>query len=354
MAATPLAVSGISGTGANAAAAPAPAAASSTGGSLDSILGGTLGSILQTGANVYGAQNAAEAQTTAENAGITTQQNTQGNINSLFNGQTALGNSAFGATGQALGVNGGSNIYSPYTTAGAGATNQLASTLGTNGQPADYSNFLNMPGYQFAVNQGTQAIQRAATANGSAYTPNTMANIGQYVTGTAMGDYNTYVQQLQAQSQQGLNATSGLGSNLLGAAGVGSSANSTLSGANLQTGSNISQLQQNTGNAQASQYGAVGSAAGTLISGLNSSGAMQAIGSGIGNLATGIGNGVSGLFGGGSSANQVGTVDPSLSMTSTPFSNGYATGDLNQLFSDSSPTATGNLDLSGANSDFWD
>lgn len=358
---------GISGPSNLAATAPAAAPVSS-GGSLDSILGGTLGGALQSGANIYGAQNAAEAQTQGELAGITTQNSTQGNINSLFSGQTSLGNSAFGATGSALGVNGGSNIYSPYTTAGAGATNTLASTLGTNGQPADYSNFLNMPGYQFAVSQGTQAIQRASTANGSAYTPNTMANIGQYVTGTAMGDYNTYVQQLQQQSQQGLTGASALGSNLLGASGVGSTANTTLSGANLQTGSNISQLQQNTGNAQASQYGAIGGNISSLLSGLNSSGATAALGTGIGNLASGIGSGISSLFGGGTSpgANTtgqnngtVGYVDPSLGMTSTPFSsNGdgsfNATGDLNQWVT--AGQGTGNLDLgsSSDNSDFWD
>lgn len=172
-------------------------------GGLGSLLGGVLG----TAANVYGAQNAAENISRAETAGINTQTQTLGNINSLFKPQTTLGNSAMST---------------------------LGSTLGVNGKPADYSNFLNMPGYQFAVDQGTRAIQRQASASGSAYTPNTGAAIGQYVTGTAMQDYNTYISQL------------------MGAAGLGAQANNTLTGANLQVGGNISQMLQNGGMAQAS------------------------------------------------------------------------------------------------------
>jgi hypothetical protein len=105
-----------------------------------------------------------------------------------------------------------------------------------NGAAPDYSGFENMPGYQFAIQQGTQAAERAASAQGSAYTPNTSIAVGNYVTGTAMQDYNTYISQL------------------MGTAGLGSTANQNLQGAQLQTSGNISQLQQNTGQAAASAY----------------------------------------------------------------------------------------------------
>lgn len=196
----------------------------STGTDTSGGLGSLLGSILGAGASTYGAQNAAENISKADTAAINTQTQTLGNINQLFQ---------------------------PQTTLGTGAMNTLGSTLGVNGQPADYSNFLNMPGYQFAVQQGTQALQRQAAASGSAYTPNTGAAIGQYVTGTAMQDYNTYVGQLQQ------------------AAGLGAQANNTLAGANLQVGGNISQLLQNSGLAQAS---GVSSAAGGIGQFLNSGG----------------------------------------------------------------------------------
>jgi hypothetical protein len=255
---------------------------------LDSILGSTLGSVASAGASLYGAQNAAEAQTTAENAGITTQQNTMGNINSLFSPQTTLGNNAFGATSNTLGLTGQPSAYSPYTTTGAGASTQLATMLGTNGQPANPQAFLSTPGYQAAVTQGTQAIQQGATANGNAYQPSTLANIGSYVTSTADQYYQNYLQNLQTAAGTGAQTTSALAGNQLAASGLGSTANQALNTANLTTGSNISQLQQNTGNAQASLYGTIGGTATSLFNGLSGSGALSGAVSGVGNLASGI------------------------------------------------------------------
>ncbi len=248
----------------------APATATTGGdGSLDSLLGSTLNGL----SSLYGSQNAAQAQNTGILNGITTQQQTMGNINSLFSQQTSAGNNAL---------------------------TQLQALQGGNGQTADYSNFNNSPGYQFAIQQGTNAIQSAAAANGSAYTPNTLANLGNYVTGTASQNYNNYVSQL------------------LQTAGIGAQGNSALSSANLTTGGNISQLQQNSGNAQASGVAGSSSAVGSLLSGLlggnsNGSGLLGSIGKLVGSSgnssgtsAGGIGNilnGSSSLFGGGTNGN---------------------------------------------------
>jgi hypothetical protein len=180
---------------------------SSTDSTLASTIGGAVPGLIQGAAGVYGAQNAAQAQTNAETNAINTQQSTLGNIN---------------------------NIWSTQQQTGQGANTALQSSLGLGGQPADPSNFLNMPGYQFAVQQGTQAIQRQAAAMGSAYTPNTAEAVGQYVTGTASQDYNTYISQL------------------MGAAGLGSTANAGIATPTYQTGANVSTLQQNQGQAQAS------------------------------------------------------------------------------------------------------
>ena len=224
--------------------------------SLSSTLTSALPSVLQGAAGVYGSQNAAEAQTQAEQAAIGTQQSTLGTIN---------------------------NIWSTQQGVGQGADSALGSALGTNGQPANYSGFENMPGYQFAVQQGTQAIQRQAASMGSAYTPNTAAAVGQYVTGTAMGDYNTYISQL------------------MGAAGLGTTANQGLQTGNQSVGNNISQLQQNQGQAQASGVlgasNAVGGAFGQNGSGTSLIGAASKYLSG----GAGGGNGVTGA--GGNSSN---------------------------------------------------
>jgi hypothetical protein len=213
-----------------------------------------LGSLIGAGASLYGSQNAAEAATKGNLAGINTQNATMGNINA---------------------------VYAPQSNLGTGAFNTLGSTLGLNGAPADYSNFLNMPGYQFAIQQGTQAIDRQATAMGNAYTPNTLTAVGQYVTGTAMQDYNTYVNQLLQAGQFGAQANQGRASAYLG------------------TGANISQLQANTGQNQAGAY----TAAGGLLGGPNSSGLI--------NTAAGlIGKGANYLFGGGGGGGGGGTGAP--------------------------------------------
>ena len=226
----------------------------STDSSLASTITGALPGVLSTAAGVYGAQNQAEAITSADNNAINTQSTALGNINNIWGTQQALGQ---------------------------GADTALGSALGTNGQPANYSGFENMPGYQFAVNQGTQAIQRQAASQGSAYTPNTSIAVGNYVTGTAMTDYNTYINQL------------------MGAAGLGTTANQGLQTGTQTTANNISTLQQNQGLAQ----------------GAGVAGSANAIGSAFG--ASGVGTGLlNGVLGGtnanssgvpGSSASNVGT-----------------------------------------------
>lgn len=264
-----------------------------------------LGSTLQTAGSVYGSQNAAEAQNKGILAGIGTQHDTMGNINSLFGSQTATGNGAF---------------------------NQLGSALGVNGKAPDPSTFYNQPGYKFAVDQGTQAIQRMATANGSIYTPNTLASVGQYVTGTAGQNYNNYIQQL------------------LSTAGLGAQGNNTLSGANLQTGANISQLQQNSGTVQGagvnSAAGGIGGLLGNIFgNGANGSGLLGAAGG-----LSGIAKTLGGLFGkgkgggGAGSTNGTGFQNPGvpsndfmnmdlggnfLNMNGGGFSSGSAPSDIN-------------------------
>jgi hypothetical protein len=244
----------------------------------------TLGSLLGSGLNAYTQQNAGEAVTNADLAGIGQAQNYLGNISSIYSPQQTVGNQAMTALGSAEGIN---------------------------GQPANYSGFENMPGYQFAVQQGTQAIQRQAAAMGSAYTPNTAQAVGQYVTGTAMQDYNNYISQLQQTSQ------------------LGASANQGLAQANLTTAGNIEQLGQNSGLAQAGIYTGVGQA-------VNGAGTANGSGTGTGTGSTS-GSGVAGLIGSG------------LNMLGSLFGGGSANSSAT-LPSTSSIDSLGSLDLSGLGS----
>lgn len=230
----------------------------STDASLAQVIGGTLPGVIQGAAGVYGSQNAAEKQTQADQNAINTQTSTLGNIN---------------------------NIWATQQQTGQGANTALQSSLGLNGQTADPSNFLNMPGYQFAVQQGTQAIQRQAASMGSAYTPNTSEAIGQYVTGTAAQDYNTYISQL------------------MGAAGLGTTANQGLQTGAQTVGNNISTLQQNQGQAQASGVSGASNAIGGLF-GVNGAG-TSLIGA-AGRALTGGGSSGGGGGGSGMSGNPAG------------------------------------------------
>jgi hypothetical protein len=173
----------------------------------------------------------------AENNVITTNQNALGNINSIWGTQQQLGQ---------------------------GADTTLGSVLGTNGAAPNPSVFESQPGYQFAVAQGTQAIQRQAAAMGNAYTPNTAEAVGSYVTGTASQNYNQYVSQL------------------MGAAGLGTTANQGLQTGVQNAANNIGSAQQNIGLAQQAGISGVGSSVGSLF-GVNGAG-TGLVSSGLGSV----------------------------------------------------------------------
>lgn len=193
-------------------------------------------------------------------------------------------------------------IWSPQATAGNSAFPTLSSQLGLTGTP-DYSAFYNSPGFQFAQQQGDQAINRGAAATGNAFSTSTLGALGNYNNGLASQTYQNYI------------------GNLLSTANLGSTANQGLATGTYNTGANISQLMANQGNANASASlgtaGAVnqglssllgpGSPLGSLIGsglssllGLGGSGAAGA-GSGIGGAAGGLLNGLKSLFSGGGS-----------------------------------------------------
>jgi hypothetical protein len=282
--------------------------------STSSTLGSLLGPALTSAAGIYGSQNAAEDQQKWDSTAIGTQTASLANNTGLYNSaigseQNALANAntAYGnaAAAQSTLLGNANSIYGAQVSAGNNADAEIQKLEGGTSTPADYSNFMNSPGYQFAISQGTQAIQRAAAANGAAYTPNTLTNVGQYVTGTASQNYNNYMAQLQNTASLGAQGNAGLASantsvagNLANIYGQQAGTNATISGQEAGTynsqatnatgiNNNISQLQQNEGVAQA-----------TGVAGASNSAA---------NLTGALGNGISSLLGLGGS-NQYGTI----------------------------------------------
>jgi hypothetical protein len=259
--------------------------------------GNAIGSLLGTGAQLYGQQNAGQAISSAATAGIGQANKTLGNV---------------------------SNIWQPQQTLGASADAALASSLGLNGQPANYSNFMNMPGYKFAVQQGQQAAERQAAAMGNAGNSGTAAMIGNQVTGTAMQDYNNYINQVYQGAQ------------------LGSTANTSLTGANMGTAGNIEQLGLNSGIAQAGMYTGMGQ---TVAGGLNGTGV-----GGVGSAGSGLIGAIGGWLGGNSNASQQpyynqGYTNPGFNTMGGSTQNPNATGNMNPGFSlsDYGAPSQGNL-----------
>lgn len=115
------------------------------------------------------------------------------------------------------------SYYQPYQAAGTGAENTLSNLYGNNGaaaQTAAQQNFSNTPGYQFALNQGINALNANNAATGQVLSGNAQEGINNYAQGVASQQYNNYVNQLQNLASGGVNAAGGAGSALLTGAGA--------------------------------------------------------------------------------------------------------------------------------------
>lgn len=136
-----------------------------------------------------------------QNRGLITGFQTKGNQIINTGEEKSLGalNSAIGA-------------FNPYAQAGAGATGLLGGALGLNGADgtkAAQDAFQAGPGYQFALDQGTQAALRGASAGGMLGSGNTLTALAQYGQGLANQEYGSWLDRLQGLSGQGLQAASG-------------------------------------------------------------------------------------------------------------------------------------------------
>lgn len=140
------------------------------------------------------------------------------NTNSAIGAQQGLysvaqGNASGGITNQANLLNQAVGYnqagLNEANTAGSALTNILGG--GANGA-SQTAQFDNTPGYQFAVGQGQNAINRQAAASGGLYSTSTLAGLSQYNTGMASQNYNNYVNQLMSMAGLG-NQAAGVASN---------------------------------------------------------------------------------------------------------------------------------------------
>jgi len=108
------------------------------------------------------------------------------------------------------------SYYNPYVNTGTqalGTLNTQYNNLVSN--PSQMlsklgQNFQQSPGYQWQLNQGTQAANQAASAGGMAGTPQAQQNSASIATNLSNQDFYNYLSQQLGLYQTGLNGLSGL------------------------------------------------------------------------------------------------------------------------------------------------
>ncbi len=176
----------------------------------------------------------------------------------------------------------------PWRTAGANALTQMVGGMGSTGTNGDPTRPFAMsddqedPGYQFRLQQGQQALQRAASAGGRLYSGRAMKDLSAYSGGQASQEYQNAYNRYNTNQTNQFNR-------LASTAGIGQTTNNTLAyvGTNYANaaGSNAVNAGNNQANAQ-------------LMAGQASASGYQGWGNALSSLA---GNrNVQGLFGGSS------------------------------------------------------
>lgn len=165
----------------------------------------------------------------------------------------------------------------PYQQAGTESLNRLMGALGLPGgeqTPGGLNELLaSTPGYQFRMDQGTQALNRAANAGGNLYSGGTGKALVGYGQGLASDYWGQYLNELAGVTGMGQQAAS-QGSNVAANFG-GSRANALLGTQNNRANAAMGSLNAYTGaNAQigAAQAGGAINSANAWTNGLNNLG----------------------------------------------------------------------------------
>jgi hypothetical protein len=186
----------------------------------------------------------------------------------------------------------------PFLQAGQGAVTNLSNLLnqGANGpfgpwtgtfQAPTAAQAAATPGYQFALQQGQQAIQRSAAAQGNLLSGGTLKALDQYSQGLSDTNYqqiynNQFNQYLQGYNQF-QNNQANLYNRLAGLAGTGQVSATNLGNTGVATGAQVGNTLLTTGaqQAQALQNAAAAEASGYIGSANAYGGALGGLGSSI-------------------------------------------------------------------------
>lgn len=155
-------------------------------------------------------------------------------------------NQANAVSGENQALSNITGLEQPYQTVGSTSANNLTSLLAKGFTAPNPNDVASTPEYQFALSQGTDAINKDAAARGTLMSGNT---------GKALEDYGQGLasQQYQQSYQDALNTYLTNYQSLLGGTDVGSNSTARLGGANLNIAGTNSQIDMNAANQIAQQ-----------------------------------------------------------------------------------------------------
>ena len=159
----------------------------------------------------------------------------------------------------------------PFIKAGQGAVNTLSTYAPFTAPTLEEAKA--QPGYQFALQEGENAINQNAAATGNVYSGTTLRAADQFAQNLAetnygnvynrsLGTYETNLNRLQSLAGEGLTGTGQ-------AAAAGGQAASNIGNINMATGAQIGQDIQNAGAAEASGYVGAANAFGGMTNSLS-------------------------------------------------------------------------------------
>jgi hypothetical protein len=138
----------------------------------------------------------------------------------------------------------------PWRKAGMGALDQMSAGTAPGGdfnRDFTLADFQKDPGYQFRMDQGSDALQASAAARGALLNGGTLKALSRYGQDYASGEYSNAYNRFNNDRTQRFNRLSSL-------AGTGQTAATNVGNMGTQTAYGIGQTQQAMGNARASGY----------------------------------------------------------------------------------------------------
>lgn len=266
---------------------------------------GGVGALASAGASIYGANRAADAQTSAANQANSTIRDQYASNSANLAPWISGGKGAFDTVSMLTGTNtGGNPLTAPLTTPRSGEFNfsptqaQLEQT----------------PGYQFTLGQGLKSVQNSYASKGLASSGAAMKGAADYAGGLASNTYQQQFQNAQSTYQQNFQnywqQNRSIYDMLTGQSTQGLNAAGALAGQGMQAATQMGNNTIGAGNAQGAAANATGSAMGAGINGATMYGIL-------GNyLSNGTSNNANPAFGGngvwgGSSQNPLEGLSPS-------------------------------------------